>query len=227
MRPDPRRRPARRRLRAATRPGRCCRRSRARARAHGSSLAAAAAAARGRASGAAAHGRDGSARRCACDGCDHRAGDGRRRRRRASATVRAGTVAADRLPSAPRDPRLTTRAALEPLSSAASRIDLSPRPFGSGKWTRSGVPGDAAHRDRAERAQAVDDRLHQHFGRRRAGREADAALAFEPLGPQVVGAVDHVGVGAEPLGELAQAVAVRAARAADDDQHVDAGRHAP
>ena len=43
----------------------------------------------------------------------------------------------------------------------------------------------------------------------------------EPLFAQVGGAVDHVGGRAQALGQLAQAVAVAAGRAADDDHHVD------
>ena len=45
----------------------------------------------------------------------------------------------------------------------------------------------APHRHRAERAQPLDDLLHQDVGRRRAGGQADAALALEPLGSRSSG----------------------------------------
>ena len=47
----------------------------------------------------------------------------------------------------------------------------------------------------------------------------DAALAREPFRAcRSLRRVDHVGIGAQALGQLAQPVAVRAARAADDDR---------
>ena len=70
-----------------------------------------------------------------------------------------------------------------PLSRSRRAIDLSPRPIGSGKWTVSSTPGSDAHRHRTERTQPLDHLLHQDVRRRRAGREADAALAVEPLAP--------------------------------------------
>ena len=63
--------------------------------------------------------------------------------------------------------------------------------------------------------------LHQHLRRRRARRDADARLARDPLGRELVGAIDHVRGHAAIRRDLAQAVRVGAVRAADDDHDVD------
>jgi hypothetical protein len=83
---------------------------------------------------------------------------------------------------------------------------------------------ELGHAFRAERAQLVDHLAHEHLGRRRAGGDADAALALDPLGIELGRRVDHVRGHAAVRGDLAQPVRVRAVRAADDDHDVDRGR---
>ena len=105
-------------------------------------------------------------------------------------------------------------------------IDLSPRPFGSGKCT---VSCDARQRCAPTTAPSarrrVDHLLHQHLGRRGAGGEADARACRRTIRRcRSAGGVDHVGRRAQALGQLAQAVAVGAGRAADHDHHVDLRR---
>ena len=77
-----------------------------------------------------------------------------------------------------------------------------------------------AHRHGAQRLDAVNHLPDQNFGRLSACRQAHSTLALEPGGLQLAGIVHHVGLGAQLGGELAQAVAVGAGRAADHDQDV-------
>src|SRR6185312_6263262 len=74
---------------------------------------------------------------------------------------------------------------------------------------------------RAERSQALDDLADEDLRRRGAGGDADTRRARQPLATELVGAVDHVRTRAAQRRDLAQAVGVRARRAADDDDDVD------
>src|SRR5471030_44723 len=67
--------------------------------------------------------------------------------------------------------------------------------------------------------------MHQHFGRRGAGGDADAYLAFQPGRIDLRGIVDHVSRRALLLGHFAQAVGIGTVRAADDDHQVHLRRH--
>src|SRR5207249_8928312 len=98
----------------------------------------------------------------------------------------------------------TVRTAAPAPATAAPRARHAPA-----RQAEHHVLGDALERPHAlgaEFFQPLHELAHQDLGRRGAGGHADAALARDPLGTQVVGAVHHVGVGAHVLGDLAQAV---------------------
>ena len=112
---------------------------------------------------------------CGCDGCDRKSPPGAPTDRPPAQGAAAG------LPPA-RSHGAEAAIATAPLSRRAA----CPSSCRRGPWAAESAPSrprrHAAHRDRAERAQALDHLLHQHFGRRRAGGQADPALAFEPFG---------------------------------------------
>src|SRR5262249_34514942 len=58
---------------------------------------------------------------------------------------------------------------------------------------------EGMHAPRAERLELRDQLVHQHLGRRGPCRDAHAALAGDPLGPQVRRRVDHVRLRAHVL----------------------------
>ena len=73
-------------------------------------------------------------------------------------------------------------------------------------------------------AEPVDERLDELLGRGRAGRDADDALALDPLVADLAGVVDQVRVGAVLARDLDEALRVRRVLRADDEHEVALGR---
>ena len=99
------------------------------------------------------------------------------------------------------------------------------RPFGIGNTIFSTTPTARRPIAAPSCAQPLDHLLHQISGADAPAVTPTRALARDPLGLQLVGAVDHVGRHAAIRRDFAQAVGVGAVRAADDDHHVDLRRH--